>query len=166
MEAGKEMLSFRGRSVSKIDAKGRVSVPARFRMVIEAEGHNFVYCYPALSHDHVLDAGGKGLMDEMEDMLAALAPYSDEHESLAHSTIGSCERMSMDSEGRIVIPEQMRKESSFGETVAFIGLGRSFQIWRAEDYDAYRRKARERAARCRGQLRRANGAEERGDDKA
>src|SRR5262245_30583527 len=51
--------------INKIDAKGRVSVPAPFRAVLERDGYaGGIYCYPSLDAP-ALDAGGQRLAENI-----------------------------------------------------------------------------------------------------
>ncbi len=54
----------------RLDAKGRVSVPAPFRALLERDGFNGLYCHPALDRP-ALDAGGTALLAENEALIAA-----------------------------------------------------------------------------------------------
>ena len=45
----------------RLDAKGRVSIPAPFRAVLARDGFDGLYCYPALDQP-ALDAGGNALL--------------------------------------------------------------------------------------------------------
>ena len=67
---------------NRVDAKGRVSVPVSFRNVLAKDGFEGIYCYPSLD-DAALDAGGQRLVDKIQHLLEALAPYSDERDHLA-----------------------------------------------------------------------------------
>ena len=69
---------------NKIDAKGRVSIPAPFRAVLERDGYAHggvggVYCYPSLDAP-ALDAGGERLAQKIDRLLDGLADYSDERD--------------------------------------------------------------------------------------
>ena len=59
--------------VLRLDAKGRVSVPAPFRAVLARDGFDGLYCYPALDRP-ALDAGGNALIREIEALTAASRP--------------------------------------------------------------------------------------------
>ena len=65
----------------RLDAKGRVSIPAPFRAVLARDGFDGLYCYPALDRP-ALDAGGNALLAEIEALIARYPPYSDEREQL------------------------------------------------------------------------------------
>ena len=55
----------------RLDAKGRVSIPAPFRAVLARDGFEGLYCYPALDRP-ALDAGGNALLAEIEALDRAL----------------------------------------------------------------------------------------------
>src|SRR5512141_679719 len=53
----------------RLDAKGRVSIPASFRAVLARDGFDGLYCYPTLDRP-ALDAGGNALLSEIEQLIA------------------------------------------------------------------------------------------------
>lgn len=113
---------------NKIDAKGRVSVPAPFRTVLAKDGLEGVYCYPSLDDD-ALDAGGQRLVNKIQTLLEDIAPYSDERDHLAMALFGASEVLSLDQDGRINLSERLREYAGITTHVAFVGLGDKFQIW-------------------------------------
>ena len=83
---------------NKIDAKGRVSVPAAFRAVLERDGYaGGIYCYPSLDAP-ALDAGGERLAKKIDDLLAALPDYSDERDELSVALYGDVQVLTIDQE--------------------------------------------------------------------
>lgn len=112
----------------RIDAKGRVSIPAPFRTVLARDGFDGLYCYPALDRP-ALDAGGHALMSEIEAMIGRFTPYSDEREQFSLALYGTGEILKFDSEGRVVLPEPLKSHAGITDAVAFVGLGHKFQIW-------------------------------------
>ncbi|MCY4031409.1 MAG: division/cell wall cluster transcriptional repressor MraZ [Hyphomicrobiales bacterium] len=127
------MLGFRSTITNKVDAKGRVSVPAKFRSVIEAENLNSFICYPALRVP-AIEAGGRKLAEENDSMLARLDPFSDEAESLNYMLRGASVELSFDSEGRVLLPEDLRKAAGITDAATFVGLGIRFQLWNPDAY--------------------------------
>ena len=112
----------------RLDAKGRVSVPAPFRAVLARDGFDGLYCYPALDRP-ALDAGGNALLAEIDTLSATFLPYSDRREQLALALYGTSETLKIDSEGRVVLSDALKAHASIADAVAFVGLGHKFQIW-------------------------------------
>ena len=147
---------------NKIDAKGRVSIPASFRVVLERDGYTGgtsaagsganappqtgaggIYCYPSLD-SAALDAGGERLARKIDALLAGLADYSDERDELSVALYGDVQVLHVDADGRIVLPESLRTHAGLTGQVTFVGLGDKFQIWEPAAFEARRAKAREK----------------------
>ncbi|HWB46743.1 MAG TPA: division/cell wall cluster transcriptional repressor MraZ [Hyphomicrobiaceae bacterium] len=129
---------------NKIDAKGRVSVPAPFRAVLERDGYaGGIYCYPSLDSP-ALDAGGQSLAQKIDGLLAGLPDYSDERDELSVALYGEVQILTIDQDGRIVLPESLRAHAGIGTHVTFVGLGHKFQMWEPARFEARRARAREK----------------------
>ena len=114
--------------VLRLDAKGRVSVPASFRAVLARDGFDGLYCYPALDRP-ALDAGGNALLNEIEALIAGFQPYSDQREQYALALYGTSETLKIDGEGRIVLTDTLKSHAGITDTVSFVGLGHKLRIW-------------------------------------
>jgi MraZ protein len=112
----------------RLDAKGRVSVPASFRAVLAHDGFDGLYCYPALDRP-ALDAGGNALLAEIETLTAGFAPFSDQREQFSLSLYGTSETLKIDGEGRVVLTDALKTHAGIADAVTFVGLGHKFRIW-------------------------------------
>src|ERR1700704_4828488 len=119
----------------RLDAKGRVSIPAPFRAVLARDGFDGLYCYPAFDRP-ALDAGGNALMAEIDALIARFPPYSEEREQFSAALYSPSEILKMDAEGRVVLSEPMKDHAGISDAVAFAGLGHKFQIWEPERFRA------------------------------
>ena len=131
---------------NKIDAKGRVSIPAAFRGVLERDGYKQgeaggIYCYPSLDAP-ALDAGGERLAQKIDRLLSGLPDYSDERDELSVALYGDVHVLAVDGDGRIVLPEALRVHAGLAAQVTFVGLGDKFQIWQPERFAERRERAR------------------------
>ena len=52
-----------------------------------------------------------------------------------------------DTEGRIILPENLAHHAHITESAAFVGLGKSFQIWEPSRFADHQRMLRERSRR-------------------
>ena len=114
--------------VLRLDAKGRVSIPASYRAVLNRDGFDGLYCYPALDRP-AIDAGGNALMAEIEALIARHPPYSEAREQLALALYGTSETLKVDGEGRVMLTSHFKDYAGISDSVAFVGLGHKFQIW-------------------------------------
>ena len=112
----------------RLDAKGRVSIPAAMRSVLTRDGFDGLYCYPALDRP-AIDAGGNALMSEIEALIARYAPFSEERERFALALYGTSETLKIDGEGRVTLSDSLKRHAGVTEAVTFVGLGHKFQIW-------------------------------------
>lgn len=131
---------------NKIDAKGRVSIPAPFRTVLERDSYangGGLYCYPSIDSP-ALDAGGERLAQKIDGLLSSLPDYSDERDELSVALYGDVQLLTIDGDGRIVLPESLRHHAGIGDRVTFVGLGEKFQIWSPDAFEDRRVRAREK----------------------
>jgi transcriptional regulator MraZ len=135
----------------RLDAKGRVSIPAPFRAVLARDGFEGLYCYPALDRP-ALDAGGHALLAEIEALIGRYAPFSEEREQFAAALYGTSEVLKVDGEGRVTLTEPLKSHAGIADAVAFAGLGHKFQIWEPGRFRAELAEATEKVRALRRQL--------------
>lgn len=136
--------AFRGEFYQKVDAKGRVSIPAAFRRILEADdpatsdrprvymiyggaNRNFVECYTK--------AGADALADE----ISLMDEGSDEREQVEFDLLACSVMVEVEPDGRIVLPPRVREKigiASDAEDAAFQGRANRFRLYRRDTYDS------------------------------
>jgi MraZ protein len=119
----------------RLDAKGRISIPAPFRAVLARDGFPGLYCYRTLDQP-ALDAGGNALLAEIEALIGLFPPYSEEREQLAAALYSTSEVLKLDGEGRVSLTDALKSHAGIADAAAFVGLGHKFQIWEPERFRA------------------------------
>ena len=127
----------------RLDAKGRISIPASFRAVLARDGFEGLYCYPSLDAP-ALDAGGNALLHEIESLIAGFPPYSDERDELSIALYGVSETLKLDGEGRVILSDTLKRHAGITSEAVFVGLGHKFQIWEPERFRAQLEEATEK----------------------
>jgi MraZ protein len=135
----------------RLDAKGRVSIPASFRAVLVRDGFEGLYCYPTLDRP-ALDAGGNALLGEIETLIARYSPYSEQREQFSTALFGTSEVLKIDGEGRIGLTESLKAHAGISDEATFAGLGHKFQIWEPGRFRAELVEATERIRALKRQL--------------
>ena len=135
----------------RLDSKGRVSIPAPYRSVLNRDGFDGLYCYPALDRP-AIDAGGNALMGEIESLIAQFAPFSDQREQLATALFGTSDTLKLDGEGRVILTEPLKAHAGIKDTVSFVGLGHKFQIWEPGRFRTELAEATDKVRELRRQL--------------
>jgi MraZ protein len=135
----------------RLDAKGRVSIPASFRAVLMRDGFDGLYCYPSFDRP-ALDAGGNALLQEIEALIARYSPYSEEREQFSAALYSTSEILKVDGEGRVVLPESLKAHAQIADAVTFAGLGHKFQIWEPDRFRAELAEATEKVRAWKKQL--------------
>jgi len=129
--------------VNKVDRKGRVSVPATFRTTLSAQRFPGIVVFPSYKYP-ALEANGLEWMEELASRLDTLDKFSDEHENLEMLFAASRE-LPFDPEGRIALPPDLAEHAAISDSVAFVGVGRNFQLWEPTRFAEHAANLRERA---------------------
>ena len=140
---------FLGTHENRFDAKGRVSIPAGFRSVLRAqqtEDNTLMILRPSHTLPCV-EAWPAAAFARLTEPLDRLDMFSEEHDDLAAALYADAYPMDPDREGRIIIPDILRDHARLTDSplVAFMGLGRTFQIWEPEAARQRRAEARQRS---------------------
>jgi MraZ protein len=127
---------FQGSALNAVDAKGRLSVPAFVRAVIERRSdaraivvgaHEVSPCLTAYGRTHArnlwTDLERRRLSEE--DRGGTL----DDHYARARRMFGMTEDVPYDTSGRIVLPPMMRRKGGIEELALFVGVGGIVEIW-------------------------------------
>jgi MraZ protein len=139
---------FLSNAVNRIDAKGRVSVPAHFRSVVQKRGYSELYALRALDMP-TLDVGGLDLLDRYEQRIALEDPFLQTADDMSFFCHGDGAFLKLDQDGRITVTDFIREHTGISSDVAFVGRGTFFQMWEPDRLKAYGAEARARLLKLR-----------------
>ena len=139
------MTQFLGTHTNRLDAKGRVSIPAPFRAALkDADGNAVLILRPSHKHN-CIEGWPRAAFNALAESMRHMPTFSDEQEDLAFALYGDVTELEPDREGRIVLPAELVMHAHLTDTVRFIGLAAHFQIWEPEAAERRRAEARVRA---------------------
>jgi MraZ protein len=123
--------AFRGGPVLTLDAKGRITVPSRYRDVLMStvQGQMVVAKNPA----GCLTLYPRPVWDTFEAELARL-PMKDE--AWRRLYIGSATDIEIDSGSRVLVPPELRAWAGLDREVMFMGVGDKFELWDKARYES------------------------------
>ena len=136
------MRRFRGESLHKVDNKGRVSIPAQFRRVLEEGDPDFKSgTNPScvLVHSQkgkkCLEGYSISSINEVDDLVSSLPRYSRAREILERMLNAQSSYAQIDDNGRLVLSQKLRALINVSVEAIFIGMGDKFQIWEPKSYN-------------------------------
>ena len=134
---------FRGQEDVRIDAKGRMSIPAKFRRVFEGgdpassqRGRTqmvIVYGRPEWQWIELYTLEAIDEIDAQIDLMQRGSPERRLLESIMH---GASEEAEIDGDGRLVLPQKLREKIGLDESAFFIAAGDYLKLWKPETYAA------------------------------
>lgn len=122
---------FLGEYQHTLDAKGRVSLPRKFRdgtgskLVVSKGLEHCLYVYPA-----------DGYRTFLENLMSASDFKANSRAVRRFFTAGATE-VDIDSAGRVSLTPVLREHASLGRDVIVAGVGDHIEIWDAEAWAAY-----------------------------
>ena len=130
---GKSFL-FMDTITNKVDAKGRVSLPADYREIVK-ELSTEIVCYRSLTAPCIEGCTEDLLAKLASDMESSLDFFSQTQDDLTNLIFGDAKRFSFDSTGRIVLSEKLMKHAQITDMAVFVGKGKKFQIWNPQNWE-------------------------------
>lgn len=132
---------FRGSEDVKVDAKGRVSIPAKFRRIFEAcdpswdtgKRPQLVIVYGTRDWKY-LQLFTINAMDEIDESISAMPRGSAARNLLQNIYQGNAEEAEIDGDGRLVLPQKLREKIGLTDGAFFISAGDSLKVWAPDAY--------------------------------
>jgi len=128
---------FRGFNTLSVDIKGRVAVPSRYRdrLVSIADGNLVLTLNPL---DRSLWLYPLPEWEQIETKLATLSDFDTQSRRTKQMMRGYAIDCQMDSQGRILVPIELREYAGLEKQAAILGQGNKFEIWDEETWNQQR----------------------------
>ena len=145
------MALFLSKFINKIDKKGRVSVPAQFRAALNNENFAGIIIYESFIND-CIEGCDISRIAKISESIDDLDPFSEERDAFATTVLGSSIQLPFDGDGRVILPDHLRKFAIIDDQALFVGKGATFEIWQPQKFENYAKKAKQEALKMRKTL--------------
>ena len=133
---------FRGEWRHKVDGKGRVSVPAPFRKVLEAGDPDWcedmpqklILIYgrqPGCLEGHTVEGAAY-----LDSLIEGMPRFSPERKALSRMISTQSIELEVDPGGRLVLSKALRDRVGITDEAMFVGMTDTFEIWSPAAYEA------------------------------
>lgn len=126
---------FRGHYEHAIDAKGRTSLPARFRHALPTVEEGRLIITPALA-DPCLDVYPVPAWEEFEAKVALRPRFEREAVLLRRRYVSAAVECEIDRHGRVLIPASLRDHAGLAKEVLWAGVGTTMELWSRDRWNA------------------------------
>ena len=119
---------FKGIHNINLDAKGRLTMPTKYRNTISDQSNgNMVVTID--SEEKCLLLYPATIFSSIEKKINDLPSFTKNHRRIQRLLIGHAEDLELDSSGRILLPKPLRLVAEMSKKITLIGQGEKFEIW-------------------------------------
>ena len=125
-------MRFLGNIEAKTDAKGRVFLPAAMRKVLQGAGEELLVMRKDV-HQPCLVLYPESVWNcQMDEARARLNRWNSHEQELFRQFVMNVEFISLDGNGRFLIPKRYLQMAGIEQSVHFIGMGDCIEIWASQ----------------------------------
>lgn len=122
-------MRFLGNIEAKADAKGRVFLPATFRKVLQEGGVEQLVMRKDVHEDCLVLYPEDVWNDLMDGMRTRLNRWNRQQQQIFRQFVSDVELITLDGNGRFLIPRRLQEMVGIEQAVRFIGVGDTIEIW-------------------------------------
>lgn len=125
-------MRFIGNIEAKTDSKGRVFLPACFRRILQAGGCDKVMLRKDVYQDCLVIYPEESWNQQLDLLRNRLDKWNAKHQMIFRQFVADVEELSIDSNGRILLPKRYLSMAAITQEVRFIGMDDTIEIWAKE----------------------------------
>jgi len=118
-----------------VDAKGRTSLPAKFREALSTAGETRLVLvqYP---HWRAVQALPQSVWKEMEKKILEASPLDAKAQRNILRFYSTAHDVDLDVHGRLLVPPALREYAGLSKDVVWVGMGRTIHLFERAAYEA------------------------------
>ena len=122
-------MRFIGNIEAKTDNKGRVFLPACFRRTLQNEGCDKVMLRKDVYQDCLVLYPMSNWNEQLDALRSRLDKWNAKHQMIFRQFVADVEELSIDANGRILLPKRYLAMADIKQEVRFIGMDDTIEIW-------------------------------------
>lgn len=123
------MIQFLGNIEAKIDAKGRIFLPAAFRKALLSAEQLCLVLRKDIFQECLVLYPLDAWEEEVNQLKQKLNKWNKEHQQLFRQFMLDSEKLELDTNGRILIPKRYLSMVKIESEVRFLGVDTAIEIW-------------------------------------
>jgi len=123
------MDAFIGNIDAKTDVRGRVFVPAAFRKILQSAGEERLILRKDVYKDCLILYPETIWKEKLNKLQADLDEWDEEQQEVFRQLSLDVEILEIDSAGRILIPKKYLHGANISNTIRFLGMNLSIELW-------------------------------------
>ncbi|MDP3181539.1 MAG: division/cell wall cluster transcriptional repressor MraZ [Desulfobaccales bacterium] len=131
---------FTGSYFHLMDNKGRVSIPPRYREILQERQDRQIIL---TNFDNYLLAFPQSEWLKVEARLGEKALFNKDYRAFQRFLISGVQECPLDRQGRILVPQNLREYAKLTREVSLVGAVRCFEVWDRQTFEAHRKKLEE-----------------------
>lgn len=125
-------MRFLGNIEARTDTKGRAFLPSAFRKVLLAAGEEALVLRKDIFERCLVIYPETVWNREMDEMRARLSRWDRRQQMVYRSFVSGVTSLSVDANGRILIPKPFLEAASIKQDIRFVGMGDTIEVWSNE----------------------------------
>jgi len=128
-------MRFLGNIEAKLDAKGRVFLPAVFRKQLQMAGEEELVLRTDISGKCLKLYPMSAWIELLDAIQAQVSPFDEQEMMVFREFMSKADMFTLDGSGRFLIAKWFLQEAEINQAVRFIGMNDTIEIWAAEKAD-------------------------------
>ncbi len=134
-------MRFIGTIEAKTDAKGRVFLPASFRKMIQSSGEEQLVLRKDVFQECLVLYPESVWNEQMDALRSRLNRWNPQHQQVFRQFVSDAEVVTLDSNGRFLLPKRFVRTLALDQDVRFVGMGDTIEVWNNRQADQVRMDA-------------------------
>ena len=122
-------MRFLGNIEAKTDAKGRAFLPAVFRKVLQTAGEERLVMRKDVFQPCLVLYPESVWNEQMDQLRQRLNRWNRQHQQVYRQFVSEVELLTLDGNGRFLIPKRYQKMADIEQDIKFVGMGDTIEIW-------------------------------------